>query len=103
MIRKTETDMELKCIKTIPSHSGMARFYAECVGDGVGYLARSQVAAIPSPYRHSPVVNIEQWNGKDVVVFEVSHRKFKVFEVPAGMTRYATGSEAEAAFVAANK
>ena len=71
-------------LKTIRSHVGLTRFLMECDGDAkpVGYVARVQIADIPSPYAYSPARQVFGWNGKLVVWSEVAHRKYEVFEVP---------------------
>lgn len=72
-------------IKRITSHSGHARFLAETADEPVGYIPRQD---IPSPYHSSPTHLVHDWNERRVVVVETSHRRFDVFEVPAGMTVY---------------
>ena len=86
-------------LKTIRSHVGLARFLAECEGDPetpVGWLARVQVADIPSPYRYSSTTPIELWNNKLIVWFEVAHKKYEIYEVPANFLKFATENAAEA-------
>lgn len=90
-------------IKTITSHAGHARFLSECDEQTVGYLAKSQVADIPSPYAYSPSKAILRWNGKDIVVFETRHKRFEVFEVPATMIRYSTDELATEAHIVATR
>lgn len=70
----------LKRIKTITSHSGLARFLAETV-ETPNYLARVQTLHIPSPYRYSPTVDVLRWRGKDVAWFETRHRRYEVYEI----------------------
>ena len=85
-------------LKTIRSHVGLARFLAECEGDPevpVGYLARAQVADIPSPYRYSSTVPIDLWNGKLIVWFEVAHKKYEIYEVPANFMKFVRQEAAE--------
>ena len=89
------------CIKTIRSYSGLAQWIAEASEEPVAWLARSQVADIPSPYAYSPVKAIFTWKGKQVVTFETSHRKYQVFEVPAEMARFTNEQAAEDAHIAA--
>jgi hypothetical protein len=90
-------------IKTIRSHVGVARWLAGERGgaavseEPVGYLARAQVADIPSPYSYSPSVPIWQWGHRPVVWFETSHKHYEVFLVPSAMPRYATDEDATAA------
>lgn len=83
----------LKRIKTITGYAPLARWLAE-VEDGTQFLARSQTLEIPSPYRYSPSVGIDRWNGKDVVWFETRHRRYEVYEVPASMERFESDAAA---------
>lgn len=69
-------------IKTMASHTGLARWLAEISDEPIGFLPRCVTATIPSPYRYSPVVAVYDWNGKKVVWFEVAHKRYQVFEVP---------------------
>jgi hypothetical protein len=70
-------------IKTIRTHVGLSRWLAEVSEEPIGYLARCQVADIPSPYAYSPTKPVWNWNGKDVIWSETKHRHYEVFEVPA--------------------
>ncbi len=85
----------LKRLKTITSYAGHARFLARVEGTGE-YLARCDVADISSPYRYSPSIEIleHQFDGKKVVIFETSHRRYEVFEVPAQMRRFTSDDAA---------
>lgn len=78
----------MKRIRTITSHSGLARWLAETSDEPIAYLARCQVEEIRSPYAYSPSVSILDWNGRAVVWFETSHRRYEVFEVPAELLRF---------------
>lgn len=75
-------------VKTIGSYSGLARFYSEvqdrATGDvtPVGQIAR--VPEIPSPYSYSSTWDVYAWGGRRVFVRETAHRRYDVFEVPAG-------------------
>lgn len=73
-----------KALHTIRSHSGLARFMAGLENDGkiVGYIARQ--AMIPSPYAYSPVHNVYECGGRNVIIVETKHRNYEVFEVLAG-------------------
>lgn len=84
----------MKRLKTIPSHAGLFRFLAETSEEPVGFLARVQTAAIPSPYRSGPTVAVYAWGDKRVVWFETSHKRYKVFEVHPGMRVFDTDDEA---------
>jgi hypothetical protein len=83
-----------KKIKTITSHVGLSRWLAEVDQQPTGYLARVQCEEIPSPYAYSPVKFILNWNGREVIEFETSHRRYEVFEVPSNMLRFKTEEEA---------
>lgn len=78
----------MKRIKTINSHTGLARFLAEVESREDGervFLAREHTKHIPSPYRYSPSTSVYRWNGKNVVWFETRHKRYEVFEVPASL------------------
>jgi hypothetical protein len=77
-------------IRRIRSHTGLARFIAQLSDDPVAYIARSQVSAIPSPYRYSPTVQVWDWNGRKVAWFETSHRCYDVYEVPSTASLFET-------------
>lgn len=79
-----------KRLKTITSYAGHARWWSEIADKPLGYLARCQCAHIPSPYAYSPSVQILDWKGRAVIQFEVSHRRYEVYEVPAGLVRFAS-------------
>ena len=83
----------LKKVKTITSHSGLARWLAETDETSL-YLARAQVKEIPSPYAYSPVKSIELWKGKLVVWFETRHKRYEVFEVPPEMLKFTDREQA---------
>lgn len=68
-------------IKTITSHVGLARFLAEIDGGYCGYLPRSVVAHIPSPYAYSPTKVLYRWNNRIVTWFETRHKHYEVFAV----------------------
>ena len=77
------TTLELKRIKRITSHSGLAVYlsYVETTGSEI-----PRFASIPSPYAYSPthpVYRDEQ--GRNVIVVETAHRRYDVFEVPASV------------------
>lgn len=68
---------------------------SECSELPVTWLARVQVEEIPSPYMYSPTVRILEYRGKQVIIFEVRHRRYEMFEVPANLLRFKTEQEAE--------
>ena len=72
----------MKKLKTINSHSGLARWLAEVDQKALGFAPRSVTKHIPSPYRYSPSVEVLSWKGKPVVWFEVAHKRYQVFEAP---------------------
>jgi hypothetical protein len=82
-----ENPMAFRCIKTIRSHAGHARFLAECEQDGengyaiVGLIPR--VTDIRSPYAYSPTDHVMRWNGSNVICRETAHKVYQIFEVPA--------------------
>jgi len=77
-------------IKTIKSYTGLSRWLAEVADKPVAYLARVQVEEIPSPYAYSPVKEILDWNGRNVIYFETSHKRYEVFAVPPELLRFKT-------------
>jgi hypothetical protein len=90
-------------IKVITSHAGLARWLAETSEEPIGFLARADVADIPSPYAYSPTKAIYDWNGRAVVWFETKHKRYEVFAVPAELRRFATDEEATEAHIEATK
>jgi hypothetical protein len=83
----------MKRLKVINSHSGLARWLAETSGDAIGYLPRKSAADIASPYRYSPIIAVQDWNGRRVAWFETRHKRYEIFEIPAN-TVLMTESEA---------
>lgn len=65
-------------IKTIRSHSGLARFMAEC-SDICGEAPRDR--SIPSPYAYNSVHPVFQWGYEMIFIVETSHKVFKVFAI----------------------
>ena len=85
----------MKRIKTITSHVGVFRWLlSETSGDPIAWQARCQANGIPSPYAFGPTKAVYDWNGRAVVYFEVRHKRFEIYEVPASMMRFATDEEA---------
>lgn len=82
-------------IKTMTSYRAHAQFYAEIETGPIAYLARCQIADIKTPYRYSPTVAVECWQGKSVICLETAHRHFEVFEVSRDFLRFKTEQEAE--------
>lgn len=66
-------------IKTINSHSGLARFLAGCSEDPVREIPR--IKEIPSPYAYSPVHVVYSWGAKEIFVVETRHKYYEIFEV----------------------
>lgn len=66
-------------IKTITSHAGYARWLAEVREEPVREIPR--IKEIPSPYASSPTDTVLRWGTKDVVVREVRHKRYEVFEL----------------------
>ena len=75
----------LKRIKRIRSHTGHARFLAECAEEPMGWIPCQP--DIPSPYAYSQEWTVWEWQGRAVMIRETSHRCFDVFEVPEQMVR----------------
>lgn len=71
-------------IKTIRSHTGVARFLAELDGEAeiAAYIPR--IEEIPSPYAYAPTWPVYLQGGRHVFFRETSHKVYDVFEVPAG-------------------
>ena len=76
----------LQRVKRIRSHTGHARFLAECSEEPIGHIARRD--DIPSPYAYSPDWPV--WDHPTrgpVLIRETSHRCFDVFSVPRDLIR----------------
>lgn len=84
----------MKRLRTITSYTALARWFSETSDCPIAYLARVQVEEIRSPFAYSPSVSIYLWQGRQVIHFETSHRRFEVFEVPSNMLRFKTADEA---------
>ena len=67
-------------LKTITSHTGKARFLAECVD--FGYIPRSD---IPSLYTYSPTHTVYRWNGLSTIIVETRHKHYEVWALPESM------------------
>ena len=80
-------------IKTITSHTGLSRWLAE-TSDPIAWITRASCAHIPSPYASGPSKAVMDWNGRQVVYFEVRHKRYEVYEVPSTIQRFATDGEA---------
>lgn len=76
--------MTLPRIKTITSHTGLARFLNTLTSDDpIGYIPRQ--ADIPSPYAYSAVWSVWDLDGKPVIWRETRHKRYEIFEVPRDM------------------
>lgn len=73
----------MKLVKTITSHSGLARFLAE-TDEAHRWITRASCAHIPSPYHYSPVREVLFWKSRAVVWFETRHRRYEVFALEHG-------------------
>lgn len=72
--------MPYKKFKTINSHSGLARFLAECSDEPEGEIPTPR--EIPSPYHFSSTVAIYRHDSGRLVFWrETRHRHFEVFEL----------------------
>ncbi len=87
----------MKRIKVLTSHAANARFWAEIDDEPVYYIPRQ--TDIPSPYAHSPVDSVYEWNGDLVIHREVRHRRFEIFIVPLDMKVYAREDDAAYAYL----
>mgnify|MGYP001584742245 CR=1 FL=1 len=84
----------LRKIRTITSHVGISRFYAECDERPAGMILDSHRVAhgIRSPYACGPDWTVWTWNmpatgqAVPVVIFETSHKRYEVFQVLHGVT-----------------
>ena len=72
----------LQRIKRLTSHSGQARFLAEC--DDTPYCIARQ-ADIPSPYFYSPTWIVYAYRAQYVVVCETAHKRYDVYSVPSSL------------------
>lgn len=91
-------------LKTITSHSGLARWYHnEASPEPVGYIARHHMEHIPSPYAYSPTHIVHGYKGKNVIVKETRHKRYEVHEVPKHVTIHPTDEKALGEFVAHQK
>jgi hypothetical protein len=79
-------------LKTIPSHSGKARWLAEVDPDPDakpdGNWIEFPSNLIPSPYYYSKYRMTYNWNGQEVICVETSHKRFEIIKVPDNVKRY---------------
>lgn len=69
--------------KVLRGYAEHARYLATLSDDPVAYVARADVADIPSPYAYSPSKGIfKDAAGDHVVIFETSHAVYEAFYVP---------------------
>lgn len=84
----------LKPVKMLRSYNAHAQFLAEAHQLANKFLSSADAVAdgkpIPSPYRYSPSHAVYEWKGKRVVWFEVAHRKFQVYAVPADVKLFSS-------------
>lgn len=69
--------MQIKKIKTIRSHTGVARFLAECDKSYIREIPR----VVKEPYCHSQTQCAYLYKNKEVIVAETKHRYYEVFEI----------------------
>lgn len=67
----------IRKLKTITSYSGLARFLAEC--EDAGEITKP--ATIKTPYVYSQTINTYLWAGKRIIIPEVRHRRYEVWQV----------------------
>jgi hypothetical protein len=70
-----------KPIKIIRNYTVLRDFYDE-TGDPIGEVDREDVDYIKSPFAYSPTRLVYTWQDKKIVVVEVSHRIFYVYQIP---------------------
>jgi len=70
--------MELKQIKIIRSYVGLSRYMSDFSAYPIGTIPRT---TIPSPYSFSSHEVVWSLKDKKVIVKEVSHKVYKVFEI----------------------
>lgn len=75
--------MTLQRIKRITSHSGHARFLAECEEHPAGEIHCQP--DIPSPYAYSSTWTVYERMGRLVLIRETAHKQYDVFEVPRSL------------------
>jgi len=69
-----------KKLKTITSHSGLARFLAETdPEEPIGRIKRF----LGEPYSWGPTVIVYKWKGKNIFIQEPKHKYYVVYEVPS--------------------
>jgi len=77
-------------IKTLTSYAAHARFLAQTEDAPAGVIGSSFLPA-SEPYRYSRTKEVlVDYDGRNVVVLEVAHKRYEVWEVPAGLVRPAT-------------
>lgn len=70
-------------IKRIRSHTGHARYLAQCTDAG----SIPRPIGIPSPYAYSPdCLTYRNTRGQRVIICETSHRCYDVFLLPDEIT-----------------
>jgi hypothetical protein len=79
--------MKLHRMKIITSHTGKARYLAECEEEPIGFIDRRE--DIPSPYAYSPAWTVWRHGGLPVVIVETAHKRYEVFLVPLEMIKQA--------------
>jgi hypothetical protein len=69
----------IRRVRVLTSHSGYARFLAEC-GETLGTIP----TLVDQPYRSSPTHAVMEWQGRKVFTAETKHKRYEVFEVLSG-------------------
>lgn len=79
----TQDTNTISKLKTITSHVGVSRFFDECTGRHgdrpIGCIPRRD--DVPSPYAYSPTWYVYDWHGVPVILREVSHKRYVVYQV----------------------
>jgi hypothetical protein len=90
-MRKPYSLRRLAVMRSYVQHSA---FCSELSEQPIGWLARCQVADIPSPYRYSPSIAIWKWHNLPIIWFETSHKTYEAFLVEPVMLRFDTDDDA---------
>jgi hypothetical protein len=74
--------MEIKRIKKINSHVGLARFLSDVNLEVKREIPREMFPPIPSPYCYSPTYTTWEMNdGREIFWVETSHKCYEVFQI----------------------
>ena len=92
----------MRTLKTITSHSGLARFYSGVYGavQESGWVRRLPV---PTPYASGPTHAVYTWRSQSVIIAETAHRRYEIIRVPSDALIFPREAEALADFVNTRK